>query len=446
MNLNFGELLDWDYLTTVNVKLTHEAFGLEFNKSRFSNLDELLPWFEVEYKIHELINEFWGIETKSRLVAVSRDIQDKAWQGLVAEWDTGTNIAGQFRVNKVFIERVLSKSLGDNNKPFKLKQITPLELSIFENFFVELENFWNDFWKLSIPNSNGNFVYLIWGIELDDKDLGSIAIGIPPGLIPANLKTKTEYNLRSTLANLDIEVPLDLDVGKSRLKISEIRGLEEEDLIIFENSDLKHLTWNKSELDQLLFNIELPAKDNPNYSDLYYDLDVDSMNPEENQSEDLLTDLPVELTAKFKSVNMPLSKILELESGGILPLGLLIDSQLTLVAPGDKPIASGNLVVVGNQFGIKISKTNIKKAVTARLNHDSARMQPPTNESGPAQLTGNQDAFQEDEETGSFLNDANNFDEFNEQADGANADDNLDRELEDIGIDPKELDELEDLY
>jgi flagellar motor switch/type III secretory pathway protein FliN len=439
MNTQFCELLSWDYLMTVNSKLTHEAFGLEFNKSRFLSLDELLPWFETEYKVHELINDFWGLECKSRLVAVTRDIQDKSWQGLVAEWDTGTNMAGQFRVNKIFIDRVLKHSLGDNGKPFKLKQITPLELSIFENFFVELENFWNDFWRLSIPNSNGTFIYLIWGIEIDDKDLGSIAIGVPPGLVPSMLKPKVAYDLRSTLADLDIEVPLDLDAGKSKLKISEIRSLEEEDIIIFEDSDVRHLIWNKSELDRLLFNIELPAKDNPNYADLYYDLDVNSMSPEENHNEDLLTDLPVELTAKFKSVHMPLRKILELESGGILPLGLLIDSQLTLVAPGDKPIASGNLVIVGNQFGIKISKTNIKKAVNAKLNND-VRMQPPS--LGNSSLKQNQAAFQEQEETGAFLDEANSFDDFG----ATNADDNLDRELEDIGIDPKELDELEDLY
>lgn len=443
MNPDFCELLSWDYLMTVNSKLTHEAFGLEFNKSRFLSLDELLPWFENEYKVHELINEFWGLECKSRLVAVTRDIQDKSWQGLVAEWDTGTNMAGQFRVNKVFIDRVLKHSLGDNGQAFKLKQITQLELSVFENFFVELENFWNDFWRLSIPNSNGSFIYLIWGIEIDDKELGSIAIGVPPGLIPANLKPKVAFDLRSTLSGLDIEVPLDLDAGKSKLKISEIRSLEEDDVIIFEDSDVRYLTWNKSELDRLLFNIELPAKDNPNYADLYYDLDVNSMSPEENNSEDLLTDLPVELTAKFKSVHMPLRKILELESGGILPLGLLIDSQLTLVAPGDKPIASGNLVIVGNQFGIKISKTNIKKAVNAKLSNE-VRMQPPSvgNQAPQQELPQAQNAYQEQEETGAFLDDANSFEDFG----GSNADQNLDKELEDIGIDPKELDELEDLY
>ena len=437
MNLDTSTtMLSWDYLMEVNIKTTQDAFGLEFNKSRFLNLDELLPWFEAEYKLHELINEFWGIDCKSRLIAVTRDIKDKAWQGLVAEWDTGMSMAGQFRVNKVFIERVLNHSLGDNGKTFQLKKITELELSVFENFFVELENFWNDYWRLSIPNSNGNFTYLIWGIEIDDKHVGSIAIGVPPGLIPANPKIKSSYDLRSTLMDLDIEVPLDLTVGKSKLKINEIRSLEQDDLIIFENSNTSHLIWNKSEMDRLLFNIELPAKDNPNNEDLYYDLEIeDSMHEQESGHEDLLTDLPVELTAKFKSVHMPLSKILELESGGILPLGLLIDSQLTLVAPGEKPIASGNLVVVGNQFGIKINKTNIKKAVTARLSE--TRIEPPNMLEAPPQEAPMQ---QQNEEN--FLDDTSGFNDF----EGEDPNETLNKELDDIGIDPQELDELEDLY
>lgn len=424
---------------TKNIKSTDEAFGLELNKSRFFNLDDLLPWFENNYKIHELINEFWGIHSKSRLIAVTRDIKDKAWRGLVAEWDTGASTAGQFRVNKTFIDRVLKHSLGDNQKPFKLKNVTKLELAIFENFFVELENYWKDFWKLSIPNSNGTFIYLIWGIEIDEEELGSLAIGVPPGIIMSQFKNKHSIDLRTTMANLDIEVPLDLDIGKSKLKISEIKGLEKDDIIVFENSSTKHLAWNKTELDSLLFNIDLPAKDNLRYKNLYYDLDINSMQAEENHNEDLLTDLPVELTAKFKSVNMPLSKILELESGGILPLGLLIDSQLTLVAPGDKPIASGNLVVVGNQFGIKIDKTNIKKAVKAKLDNDyESKMAPPQNNSASYnQLT------QQDNDEDEFLDEAQGFNEFNGDDD---ANDELDRELEDIGIDPQELDELEDLY
>ncbi|MCE2928355.1 MAG: FliM/FliN family flagellar motor switch protein [Candidatus Caenarcaniphilales bacterium] len=404
------------------VKTTSDAFGLESNNSRQVAVDDLLDWFALEYNIHSLINDFWGTNAKARLIAVTKDIKDQSWKGLVSEWDTGSSMPGQFRVNKTFIESLLRYSLGDTGRPFKLKEITELELAFFENFFINLENYWKDFWKLTIPNSNGTFIYLIWCIEIDDRSLGSLAIGVPPGIVPKTNKVKNKVDFRSLMSQLDIEVPLDLTVGKSKLKISDIKTLEAGDLIVFENSSIDYLTWKKSDMDQLTINIEIPSKDNSRFADLYYDdLEIDNMVDEHSNSEDLLTDLPVELTAQFKSVHMPLNKILELESGGILPLGLLIDSQLTLVAPGDKPIAAGNLVIVGNQFGIRINKLNIKKSMTAKLNnYQSSYIEAPMPSQAPKKAPVMQVA--------------------------ENLDEDLDQELEDIGIDPKELDELEDLY
>lgn len=414
------------------VRTTNEALGLEMNQSRFLYLEDLIPWFEGNYKIYELINDFWGLETKSRLVAVTKDVKDEAWKGLVSEWDSNTRLSGQFRINKDLIDGLLKLALGDNKKDFKLKELSKLELALFENFFVELENFWKDFWKVGIPNAHGTYIYLIWVIELDNHQIGSIAIGVPPGIYPKQIIEKAKIDFRSVVSNLDITVPIDLSIGKTRLKISDIKYLEPGDLIVLEESDLNYLTWRKNEFEKLNINIAIPGKDNSDFASMYYDeLEMAQM-AEDNMSDDILTDLPVELTAQFKSVQMPLQKIIELESGGILPLGLLMDSQITLMAPGDKPIASGNLVIVGNQFGIKISKTNLKGSYPkAKLNPQALQNSIPNTaqQRNPAQnpnlaVRASRDANSET---------ADNFA-------------NLDQELEDIGIDPKELDELEDLY
>jgi len=430
MKVNITFPLTRDFLMNTEVKTANETLGLEISNARAVYLDDLIPWFETEYKINELVSDFWGVSAKARLVAVTKGIDDKAWKGLVSEWETNTNLSGQFRINKPLIEELLKNSLGDNLRPFRLKNITQLELSVFENFFVELENFWQDYWRVVMPSANGTFIYLIWVIELDNLEIGSLAIGVPPGIGPKTLKTKSHYDFRQIAAGMDIKVPLDLVVGKSKLKISDIRQLESGDLIVFENSDVDYLTWEKNELDILKINLENPTKDNSRFPDLYYDeLEIAGISDsaEENMNnDDLLTDLPVELTAQFKSVHMPLQKIIELESGGILPLGLLMDSKLTLVAPGEKPIASGNLVIVGNQFGIKIDKTNIKKPVEARLNYAALEASKQQEAPPKAQLNSPM------EDNAIHLNDDNYGD--------------LDQELEDIGIDPKELDELEDLY
>ena len=429
----------------IEVKTANETLGLELDDARVSSFDDLLPWFETDYKIDELITDFWGISAKSRLIAVTRNINDRAWKGLVSEWDSNTSVAGQFRINRFLIEELLRNSLGDNLRPFKLKNITDLELSLFENFFVELENFWQDYWRVALPRSNGIFIYLIWVIEIKGSEIGAIAIGVPPGVVPKNLKVKPYYDIRQIAAGLDITVPVDLTVGKARIKINDVKSLEDGDLIVFEKSTVDYLTWDKSELEQMKINIEIPAKDNSRFSDLYYDgleiADIADTAAEENMSsEDLLTDLPVELTAQFKSVHMPLQKIIELEAGGILALGLLMDSKLTLVAPGDKPIASGNLVIVGNQFGIKIDKTNIKKPAEARLNYDAF-------ENSQAKQVENRLKQEPPIQAMKQEQDLYSNDNFKDQASVNNYDDDdLEQELEDIGIDPKELDELEDLY
>lgn len=387
-------------------QLACETLGLDLGFGQDLYLDDLLPWFDLDYKMQDLINDFWGLNCRAKLIAVSKNIQDQYWKGLVSEWDAGNNLSGQFRFNKDLIKNLLDTSLGKASREFQLKYITELELAIFENFFIVLENYWKDFWKNMVPTSHGTFTYLLWAVELGQDQLGAIAIAIPPGIFPKNSKTKNQIDHRSMMSNLDFDIALDLNLGSTRLKISDIRNLEIDDLIVFENSNIDYLVWVKSDLEKMQINLEIPSKDNPRFSDIYYDdLEIDTMVDEQSNNDDLLTDLPVELTAQFKSVHMPLNKILELESGGILPLGLLMDSQLTLVAPGDKPIASGNLVIVGNQFGLRISKLNMKKSA---------------NKSNPQAIKPVPKITQQEQE--------------------------LEQELEDVGIDPKELEELEDLY
>jgi flagellar motor switch/type III secretory pathway protein FliN len=420
-------------LSSASDQSIEEVFGLKTNTSRFFASEDLLSWFAVDekFKIDDLVNDFWGLKTKSRLVAVTQDIKDEHWTGLVSEWDSFTGLAGQFRIDKNLVNSMLDLSLGKRSEQtaFKLKNLTALELSIFENFFVEVENFWRDFWRVAEANAKGNFTYLIWVLELDDQKIGSLAIGVPPGLSAKHLKntddqdgkTWSKEKFYSLAMNFNLEVPMDLSVGKTKVKIGDLRELEPDDILLFEDSDIKRLWWDKNDLYRLFIHIELPAKDNTDYPNLYYDdLEELSQMTEENNVEDLLIDLPVELTAQFKSVNMPLQKLVELEAGGVLPLGLLLDSQLTLMAPGNKPIAQGELVVLGNQFGMKIQKTNLKST-----SYPKAKLSAVPQVSTPrlAEPRSNQAA--------------SGFDDLES---------NLQKELEDVGIDPKELDELEDLY
>lgn len=165
---------------------------------------------------------------------------------------------------------------------------------------------------------------------------------------------------------------------------------------------------------------------------------------------DLLTDLPVELTAQFQSVNMPLQKIMELEVGGVLPLDLLLDNELVLIAPGNKPIAQGELVIVGNKFGLKITKINLKagSVPNAKLSSpppvDQNLLEQAVNVGAAATLMEEESLVEKSEEDISDLQ--NELDDIPSSIDDEDEKDDTDQELEDVGLNPDELDDLEDLY
>lgn len=421
-----------------------QTLGLEVNKSRFLSSEELTNWMRVEYKIDNLINDFWGVNCKSNLIAVSNELDNKMWRGLVSEWDGFSQQPGQFRLSQDLVKNLLDLSLGENEFTFSLKKITNLEMAVFENFFVEFENFWRDYWSVAVPNSQGNLSFLIWAVELDNQEVGYFAIGVPPGLVPKRMLPHQEKgDLRVLARDLNVAVPLDLTVGKTRLSINEVKNIDSGDLIVFEESDTRRFTWDKNELQQMNINIALPDREAEHGANIFLDnLEMGTMMEKQQTHDDLLADLPIELAAQFKGVNMPLHKVMELEVGGVLPLGLLLDSELVLMAPGNKAIAQGELVVVGNQFGLKIQKVNLKGDTEPPQGKLSAA--PDVNpalleeamSSGSAPMAGAPAEAPIQQEAAVPGDQPPVVDEEISKR--------LDQELQDIGIDPDELEDLDD--
>jgi flagellar motor switch protein FliN/FliY len=69
---------------------------------------------------------------------------------------------------------------------------------------------------------------------------------------------------------------------------------------------------------------------------------------------DLLMNIPVELTAELGSCTLRLSDLLELGNGSVVELNTAVSAPVDLLANG-KPIARGEIVAVGDQFGVHIT-------------------------------------------------------------------------------------------
>jgi flagellar motor switch protein FliN/FliY len=70
---------------------------------------------------------------------------------------------------------------------------------------------------------------------------------------------------------------------------------------------------------------------------------------------DLILDIQLKLTARLGQVEMPIGEILKLVPGSVIDIDRLADEPIELVV-NDRPIARGEIVVVQENFGVKITE------------------------------------------------------------------------------------------
>ena len=77
--------------------------------------------------------------------------------------------------------------------------------------------------------------------------------------------------------------------------------------------------------------------------------------PKADNNLELLYSVPVELSVQLGSCMMPMKNVLELTPGTVVQLDKKADQPADLYV-NDKLIAQGEIVVIDNTFGIKITK------------------------------------------------------------------------------------------
>ena len=70
---------------------------------------------------------------------------------------------------------------------------------------------------------------------------------------------------------------------------------------------------------------------------------------------DVLLDVPVKITVELGSCQMPMRELLQLSSGSVVQLDKLAESPVDLYV-NHKKVARGEVVVVEDRFGIKITE------------------------------------------------------------------------------------------
>jgi flagellar motor switch protein FliN/FliY len=91
-----------------------------------------------------------------------------------------------------------------------------------------------------------------------------------------------------------------------------------------------------------------------------------------------LTDVTVELTVEVGRTNMSLGETMSLGQGSVVTLDRLADKPVDLLVNG-RPIARGEVVVIDEQFGLRITEVNGAEqagAATAVSSFEPAELPP----------------------------------------------------------------------
>lgn len=258
-----------------------------------------------------------------------------------------------FRLTAKTVDLILTKILGQSKTKFNINKISELEAKVITSFndylFEHLKGLLQPPPQNELKRNNFDVIHLTFIIkEKEDfnNKTGKVVITLPAALLKpeaiASQESKfTEENFPDAVTFAKVYV------GNTKFSLHDIKSLETEDVVVFENSNIESLQLT-------IYGETFPVKLNPN---------MDILIPEEDDGgEDMGTNAPniwdsieVEMNAEFDTVKVTLGELKSIENGLVVDLTSLYDNNVTLKVEG-KPIASGNLVIVNDRYGVKINQ------------------------------------------------------------------------------------------
>lgn len=260
-----------------------------------------------------------------------------------------------FRMSETAIGLVLDKVLGKSNKAMDLSKLTELETKIITTFNDCMYRAVLGFLKPAPPTlTRTNFDVVYMGFILTDRSTGRsgrFVVTLPDVLVePEQIPISETFPVDQFEKS---PIPVSLEVGKTVFTLHDLKHLEVEDMVVFESSstDKMRLKFRDYEADVLL---------KPNLS-LVVPIDNDGGSEVSEKDINIWDSIEVEMVANFDAVDITLGELKKIQAGMVVDLTSIYQNRVTLTVE-DKPIASGELVIVNDKYGVKITEVHAPKA------------------------------------------------------------------------------------
>ena len=311
-----------------------------------------------------------------------------------------------FRTSEKAIGIILDRALGKPNSRFNLNKLTDLEAKIITAFNDYMFNATSQFLTQAPPTlkrTNFDVVHLTFLLkDVDTNAVAKFIITLPDELLAPEVVTsqndKFDYGDFSSSV-IDVAVK----VGSTKFKLIDIKNIDVDDIVVFDNSDTKHMVLKFKDY-------ETDINLNPNLG-LVMPVDNDGGNEEmAGENTNLWDSIEVEMDAQFDTVKITLGELKSIEKGLVVDLTSIYDNKVTLSVE-NKPIARGELVIVNDRYGVKIDEVIAKtpkaenNQVEATQNEEISEVQSSDfddstmefneeeNSTAPAQNTDEEDEF-----------------------------------------------------
>ena len=271
-----------------------------------------------------------------------------------------------FRSSEDAVSILLDKALGKSNSKFNLNKLTDLEAKVITSFNDYMYESVSKFLQPAPPTlkrTNFDVIHLTFILKDENKEkAGKFIVTLPeillaPESISANGEKFSENDFSSSLVDASIII------GTTKFKLIDIKNIEKDDIVVFDNSDTRHMVLK-------LKDFEGDIKLNPNLG-LVVPFENNEGDNKMANSTNLWDSIEVEMKAQFDTVKITLGELKNIEQGLVVDLTSIYDNKITLSVE-DKPIARGELVIVNDRYGVKIDEviTGGKRPVEQQVSEE----------------------------------------------------------------------------
>ncbi len=320
-------------------------------------------WFQKTFPpvVQNVFDDFFGQNFTFTLLGVCKNVN--AVSDKDAYFVTKIKIDKQhdifFRISETSIGLILERVLGRPNGAFDLNKLTELETKIITTFNDCLYRSVVGFLKPAPPTlarTNFDVVYLVFVLtDGETGKSGRFVVTLPDVLLePEAVEAQGEFSVEHFEKSL---IQARLEVGRTVFTLHDLKHLEIDDMVVFENSNTDRLRFyfKDYETDVLL---------KPNLS-LVLPLDNDGGSEvSENENINIWDSIEVEMVGHFDAVDITLGELKKIQAGMVVDLTSIYQNRVTLTVE-DKPIASGELVIINDKYGVKITEVHAPKAEEA---------------------------------------------------------------------------------